>query len=522
VSRFASCLSGGAAGMTRHVLSSTAVLYHADMRDMLKERPDNSVDSVVCDPPYHLTSIVKRFGGANAAPAQYGTDGAFARASTGFMGRTWDGGDIAFRPETWAEVLRVLKPGGHVAAFGATRGYHRMTCAIEDAGFEIRDSLAWIFGTGFPKSHDVSKGIDKTSGVHVGWFGPWLKAWRTERGIAQKDIAALFPSKTGGKTGCVANWELGFNLPTPEQFNLICTTFGLPFDSLEAAEREVVGQRTTGIGTGGGSVAIMGDGTRDITAPSSTLAQEWEGWGTALKPAFEPIVLARKPLSEPTVAANVLKWRTGALNIDASRIHSGESTARVYTAKRTAPGATQNATGERHLEGVEYAGVSKEGRWPANVVTDGSDEVVGAFPQSVAGGQVRGTETSQSTDNAYGKYNKRSAVRHADGSGSAARFFYSAKASKADRNGSKHPTVKPIALMEWLVRLVTPPGGTVLDPFAGSGTTGIAATNRGFRVILCEREAEYVQDIRARFGGVDIAPLLRGLARAARIQALRA
>jgi site-specific DNA-methyltransferase (adenine-specific) len=232
-------------------LSETATLFHADCREVLRTLPGNSIDSCCTDPPYALVSIIKRFGAANAAPAK-GNE-AYVRASTGFMGKQWDTGETAFTVEFWAEVLRVLKPGAFVAAFGATRGYHRMACAVEDAGFEIRDSLAWLYGVGFPKSHNM-------------------------------------------------------------------------------------------------------DG-------------EWEGFGTALKPAFEPIVLARKPLSEKTVAANMLRWRTGALNIDASRIHAGGSEAKIYTSKRLQPGATAVATGE-HMgrQKIVYEGVTKAGRWPANVV----------------------------------------------------------------------------------------------------------------------------------------------------------
>src|SRR6185369_12687205 len=364
----------------RITLSDAATLFHDDCRNALKALPDNSVDSCCTDPPYAL----------------------------GFMGKKWDVGDVAFHVDFWAEVYRVLKPGAFVAAFGASRGYHRMACAIEDAGFEIRDSLMWMYGTGFPKSHDVSKGIDRELGaVRI----------VTREGAVKRD-------------GYGDDWDTGPSTDRPR---------------------------------------------KDL--PATPQAAEWEGWGTALKPAFEPIVLARKPLSEPTVAANVLRWRTGALNIDASRIHTEGSEARAYTVKRLKPGATLVAEGGNwRPEGddvAKYEGVTKDGRWPANVVTDGSDEVVGMFPS--AGGQLAPIST-----------------RH--------RFFYSAKASKADRAGSKHPTVKPISLMGWLATLITPPGGTILDPFAGSGTTGIAAVRKGFHVILCEREAEYVADIRARFG----------------------
>ena len=231
-------------------------------------------------------------------------------------------------------------------------------------------------------------------------------------------------------------------------------------------------------------------------APATPEAAEWEGWGTALKPAFEPIVLARKPLSEPTVAANVLRWRTGALNIGQSRVGSE---ARTYSPKGTTTNASMIRVAEDRV-GVAGAEVTVQGRWPANVCHDGSDEVVGAFPSSGGSGAARKLKRGvRSDESGWGMQDANGDLRDA-GSGSAARFFYSAKASKADRAGSKHPTVKPIALMEWLCTLITPPGGTILDPFAGSGTTGIAAINKGFRVILCEREAEYVADIRGRFG----------------------
>lgn len=405
----------------RHILSPSAALFHADCRDALRQLPDNSIDSCVTDPPYALVSIMKRFGGANAAQ---GND-AYMRASAGFMGKTWDTGETAFSTEFWAEVLRVLKPGAHVVAFGASRGYHRMACAIEDAGFEIRDSLCWIYATGFPKSHDVSKGIDKAAGVEF-------------EASPASGVGFMGPDGPGG-------------------YN-------------------VTKNKLTRVGE------------------SSAAAREWEGWGTALKPAFEPIVLARKPLSEGTVAANVLRWRTGALNIDASRIAAPDGVP-VFHKDNKRAGNTfdvgSNRTGE----------TSTQGRWPANVVHDGSDEVIGAFPNT--NGSKRGVKDPNGSMGYHGGASGLPGVvgGYDDAGGSAARFFYSAKASKQDRNGSKHPTVKPISLMEWLCTLITPPGGTVLDPFAGSGTTGIAAQNKGFQVVLCEREAEYVTDIKARFAG---------------------
>lgn len=414
-------------------------LLSGDCLDLLPTLEANSIDSVVTDPPYHLTTGKK--GGTGIASLNVNSPAGRSRISTGFMGKQWDGGDIAFRPEFWAEVLRVMKPGAHLVAFGGSRTYHRMACAIEDAGFEIRDSLMWVYGTGFPKSHDVSKGIDKAAG----------------------------------------------------------------------AEREVIGFRDPKSSVCGdappdhsGSHKYSGE-LRSCKAVTDA-ARQWEGWGTALKPAFEPIVLARKPLSEGTVAANVLRWGTGALNIDGCRIDSKPRTTHKdgdHRQKLTSKGAKGGAFGnQEHDRGASteiYAGAT--GRWPANVVHDGSDEVVGAFPNTTSGG---GQRNGAKAEGVYGVYAGNEAPREfAANSGSAARFFYSAKASKADRNGSKHPTVKPIALKQWLARLITPPGGTVLDPFAGSGTTGEACVREGFRCVLMECEPEYQTDIRRRLARLD-------------------
>jgi transcriptional regulator with XRE-family HTH domain len=387
----------------------TIDLRQGDCLDVLRTIDTNTIDAIVTDPPYGLS----------------------------FMGKRWDY-DVP-SVEVWYECLRVLKPGGHLLAFAGTRTQHRMAVRIEDAGFEIRDMIAWVYGSGFPKSLDVSKAIDKHGGASVAWFGPWFRKWRTEHGITQKQVAALFPSKTGGLTGCVANWELGFNLPTPDQFNLIRDTFGLPFDSIEAAEREVVAQqRGTVLAVAPGQDNDRSSTTLDITAPATPAAQQWAGWGTALKPALEPITVARKPLTG-TVAANVLEHGTGALNVDGCRV--GDAS----------------------------------GRWPANLIHDGSEEPAALL-------------------------------------GDAARFFYCAKASRSDRGeGNNHPTVKPTDLMRYLCRLVTPPGGTVLDPFTGSGSTGKAAALEGFHFLGIEREAEYLDIARARIRAVvDAAPLFAG------------
>jgi DNA modification methylase len=511
-------------------LDGKVTLHRGDCLEVLPLLEANSIDSCVTDPPYGLS----------------------------FMGRGWDAPDnVAFRPETWAEVLRVLKPGAHLIAFSGTRTYHRMACAIEDAGFEIRDQIGWCYGSGFPKSHDVSKGIDKRGGEYVGWFGPWLRAWREKSGTTQKQIAALFPSKTGGLTGCVANWELGLNMPTPEQFNSICTAFNLPFASLEEAEREIIGQHDGDMGGLGGQ--RLGNGGGDITRPASVAACQWQGWGTALKPAWEPIVLARKPLSESSIAANVLRWGVGAININGCRIwadtnrmdtgcsagmmaaentsislntaRSGKtqtdqcqkdskSTTSMGTKATTTP-ATSNSSQEPPTAAFTEPNTLAEkngslpgqrpqgntgpgsGRWPANLIHDGSEEVLAGFPETgvSAGGRIGNAKGAYTGIGEAGFTTDHSKGDPGFGdSGSAARFFYTAKADADDRLGSKHPTVKPIDLIQYLVRLITPAGGVVIDPFAGTGTCGEAAFREGMAAVLVEREQEYQADIVKRMG----------------------
>lgn len=451
-------------------------IHHGDSREVIKGLADKSVDSVVCDPPYALVSIVKRFGGKNAAGVKSeGASGVYKRASAGFMGQTWDTGETAFDPEFWAEVLRVLKPGGHLIAASGTRTYQHLATAIEMAGFEvgpgaeIRDMITnwlasdthasrflaslgeeqmralllafdesefagmfgWLYGSGFPKSHDVSKGIDRANG--------------DERAVVGDS----------------------------------------PF-----ASRKVNGS------AGVNSVGLNATSGAKITSAASAASAAWEGWGTALKPACEPWVLARKPLVG-TVAANVLAHGTGALNIDGCRISWPDGVApEIGTPGWGGPAKKLTAVPGQDGETIERAPPNKSGRWPANVIHDGSDEVVDAFP--LAPGQlapVGPQHGAKSSVNVYGDYGARSEFNPRGDSGSAARFFYSAKADADDRMGSKHPTVKPIDLMRYLVRLVTPPGGVVLDPFAGSGSTGVAAMLEGFESILIEREAEYVADI---------------------------
>lgn len=366
-------------------------VHHSDCVAFMRTLPDNHVDAIVTDPPYEL----------------------------GFMGKGWDKSGIANSVEMWSEALRILKPGGHLLAFSGSRTYHRMTCAIEDAGFDIRDQIMWVYGSGFPKSLDVSKAIDKAAG-------------------AEREVLGVV-----GKSGSVRN--------------CMNTDFA-----------------------GGEYMA---------TAPATDAAKQWHGWGTALKPAHEPICVARKPL-EGTVAHNVTTWGTGAMNVDGCRVEG------------VPPSVPQPSLGVR--ERVVYNfGTGKgrngemsqaSGRWPSNFVHDGSEEVTGLLDD-------------------------------------AARFFYCAKASKRDRDegcegmpevmamryGEKaqgplpqqtpakpvaqrnhHPTVKPTELMRYLCRLVTPPGGLIFDPFTGSGSTGKAAVLEGFDFLGCDMTAEYVEIARAR------------------------
>ena len=387
-------------------------LLLGDCRDRLKELPDNSIDSIVTDPPYEL----------------------------GFMGKSWDASGVAYDVRVWQECLRVLKPGGHLLSFGGSRTYHRMACAIEDAGFQIRDQIMWVYGSGFPKSLNVSKAIDKAAG----------------------------------------------------------------------AEREVIGVRTDGMSATamkpdkGWNANSMGS-VLDVTAPATAEAKVWNGWGTALKPAHEPIVLARKPL-DGTVANNVLKHGVGGINIDGCRVdfvsegdRNESTTKNQHKDFGTKPMTNNNVYGDYSM--MQPANYNPTGRFPANFIHDGSDEVLELFPSD--------------------KPNQ-----------SAARFFYCAKASKKDRNegldgfeekrpdertttgmgtfdekgvakqSNHHPTVKPTDLMRYLCRLITPPNGTVLDPFTGSGSTGKAAVLEGFSFIGVEQSEEYIAIAEARIKSV--------------------
>lgn len=402
-------------------------LLAGDCRARIRDLAADSIDAVVTDPPYALVSIGKRFGKAGAAPAK---GDVYARAASGFMGQQWDTGEVAFDRLFWGEVWRVMKPGAHLVAFGGTRSYHRLAVAIEDAGFEIRDQLAWVYGSGFPKSHDVSKGIDKAAGAE-------------RRVIAQgKAVKRMIPGADQHRAGWEKTGERVF-VPT----------------ETEAATAE---------------------------------AAAWEGWGTALKPAWEPIVLARKPLAG-TVAETVLAHGTGALNIDACRV---DAECKTGWGGKAAGGNTWDAGNSGLAKDGEPRPVA--GRWPANIVHDGSAEVVAAFPDGGKSSGGGGLKTSAGLPGVKASGHVYDGDVGYGDSGSAARFFYSAKADADDRIGSKHPTVKPVDLMQWLCRLICPPGGTVLDPFAGTGTTGEAAWREGFSAVLIEREDAFRADIARR------------------------
>jgi DNA modification methylase len=414
-------------------------VHHGNCLDILPTLPDCSVDSVVTDPPYEL----------------------------GFMGKKWDASGIAYRVDLWSEVLRVLKPGGHLLAFGGTRTYHRMAVAIEDAGFEIRDSIHWIYGSGFPKSHDVSKGIDKVNGEPDRLLK--FTAWMRTTGLTSRQIDEITDTNMGGHYLTAKSQPA---IPTAAMWQVLrphCGEVPEWVDALVArieAEREVIGKSPW---ENGANHFTPGEDhtqrvTLDITAPATDAAKQWEGWGTALKPAVEPVVVARRPLIG-TVAANVLQHGTGALNIDGTRV--GGASGRWPANVIFDPDA---ATELDRQSGVSKAGAPRSDRGIGGIWAEGNGIPVG--PQ-------------------YGD------------TGGASRFFYIAKPSKAERtcNGTVtngHPTLKPLTLMRYLVRLVTPPGGTVLEPFAGSGTTLMAATMEGFNSIGIEMTDDYLPIIEGR------------------------
>lgn len=417
-------------------------LLLGDCRELLNTLPDNSVDSCVTDPPYDLTAGKK--GGKGIASVNLDTPYGRARIGTGngaggFMGMAWDATGVAFDPDTWRKVYRVLKPGAYLLAFGGTRTQHRMVCAIEDAGFEIRDMIPWVYGSGFPKSLDLPMAIDR----ELGKTGQWI----------QQD----HPGRPGVRRRSDSNSNFG----------------------------------QTDYGEDGNE--------RHVYEPCSEEARAWSGWGTALKPALEPIVLARKPLIG-TVADNVLRYGTGGLNIDASRIPieaENRDVGRTITRNVVdRQGWGMNSTAKQ----TGVCVVRPEGRWPANLIHDGSPAVMAGFPDTAPSHQGN-PRSSAAPGEGWGMTQTGAEYNDA---GTAARFFYCAKASRADRGEDNlHPTVKPTELMRYLVKLVTPPGGTVLDLFMGSGSTGRGARLGGFDFIGIEADPAYLQIARRRITELD-------------------
>jgi site-specific DNA-methyltransferase (adenine-specific) len=438
-------------------LDGRVAVHHGDSRDVLRAYPDSHFHAVVCDPPYALVSIVKRFGAAGAPTPRGGN--VYARTSAGFMGQRWDTGETAFSADFWSEVLRVLKPGGHLIAASGARTYHRLACAVEDAGFEIRDMIEWIYAGGFPKSHDVAAGIDKLDAATARRERQLrFTAWMRSTGINAATIDLVTGSVMGSHYLTAATQPL---IATRAHLEAMRPHLGeVPswveemvddrtVESEAFKAREIAGHHASPAQASRWR-ADLGFGReaepKAITVPHTSDARAWAGWGTALKPAHEPWVLARRPF-DGTVAETVLQHGTGALNIDGCRVSGADD------------------------------GLC--GRWPANVMHDGSTTVGEALPT---------------------------------------RFFFGAKATARDRAGSRHPTVKPVDLMRYLIRLVAPPGGLILDPFAGSGTTGEAAWREGATAVLIEREADYVADIRRRLEHMLAGPEVRrrSLAAAAR------
>jgi DNA modification methylase len=404
-------------------------LIHGDCLEEMKKLAVNSIDAIVCDPPYEL----------------------------GFMGKSWDSTGIANNVQLWGEALRVLKPGGHLLAFSGTRTYHRMASAIEDAGFEVRDMIEWVYGSGFPKSLNIGKAVDKLQG----------------------------------------------NEREQTKNNVTCPDFPNPCKGHPTANR------------------CLGGGVNRHATPTKGTS-EWEGWGTALKPAHEPICMARKPLAEKTVAENVLKWGTGGINIDESRVGTEE----MKFTRASTLGNNLNMEGGKAQE--DYVGEDQIGRFPANLIHDNSEEVRECFPESNTKSTKIGNSRYKGKQYAgEGYYGTRNNENSYTDSGNASRFFksiaYYPKASKSERNkgcegleetsapkygsekritvgGSKdtalpranhHPTVKPIALMEYLIKMVSKEGATILDPFMGSGSTGVAAKQCNRNFIGIELDKDY-------------------------------
>lgn len=503
-------------------------LHLGDCLEALRGMPDNSVDSIVTDPPYGLSD--HKPADVVACMTAWLAGEPYLTNKRGFMGKTWD--SWVPGPEVWRECLRVLKPGGHVLAFAGSRTHDLMSMAMRLAGFECRDTIMYLYGSGFPKSLDVSKAIDKAGGASPREQSEMLREKRLAAGMTRDQVA----ERIGCTPASVRDWEEGrarsvgaaveFIVPSEGYREKLADLLGYSSD-----ERRLIGAASDrrGDGTGYG----LGHSGELRAGGNTEAARQWSGWGTSLKPAFEPVLMFRKPLIG-TVAENVLVHGTGALNIHGCRVGSTVETwpaSRSY--QRQDPGSES--------KGTQATGDAPPGRWPANICHDGSEEVVAGFPADRPG--ATSNSRAKSGNAVYSEQNAMPKTAGRGDTGSAARFFYCAKASKRDRdeglahikarhpaektgrkegsvglvgdadnrgqtanpyaNGgavarNHHPTVKPTDLMAYLCRLVTPPGGTVLDPFMGSGSTGKAAMREGFRFIGCEMSPEYLAIAEAR------------------------
>jgi hypothetical protein len=501
-----------------HYADESVTLYAGDALDVLRTLPDNSADSIVTDPP----------------------------AGIAFMGKAWDGAKggreqwSAWLAAIMTEALRVTKPGGHALVWALPRTAHWTACGLEDAGWEIRDRITHLFGSGFPKSLDVGKALDRIRDwTLVERLAAEIRRARTEARLSLAEIGQATLDATGGQYGTWYHrgghmfFETGRSLPSRPEWDQLRSV--LPIrpefaDVYEAAGRQVVRETTTNRNGGswadGADSGMFRTGERVVreTAPATDAARQWDGWGTALKPAAEDWWLCRRPL-EGTVAGNVVRWGTGAINVDGCRV----ATTDTLTGSGTPPLQYGGANSRPFHETAEARGVNQNpaGRWPTNAVLD------------TAAAQQLDRETGTTTSRSGGTTDRRAGgimgatvegVRDRTGhddEGGASRFFptfappdplpawkYEPKAPTHERpvvDGEAHSTVKPLDLIRWLCRLITPPGGTVLDMFAGSGTTGEAAVVEGFRAILVEREPAYLPLIVARlskpiqpdlFGGV--------------------
>ena len=463
----------------------TNSIVTGDCFEVLDDLPEGSVHAVVTDPPYFL-------------------------GDSGFMSRDWDDFSDSRQYQEWcrewAELCRrVLKPGGHLLAFGGNTRHHRLFTGVEDAGFEIRDTLTWHYGSGFPKASDISKTIDKRKyqfDHDISEFQDYIQERREDKGLSTRDVAEHFADEGQEPTGCVWNWE-NEQLPDWENYNQLKEILDLDdrFDELmlkEAADREVIETRHD---SGNRDIEILtGDGQDyEVTNPELDLAKKWDGWKTGLKPATEFVVMARKPY-DGAIVEGVLEHGTGALNIDACRVGGDVDTTRPDGPNNPEIYGPQT-NGDR--------GSNTGGRYPANVVfdetaADALDAEVGVTKSKSGGkstgfsGDVYGDNSDEYADNEQERIGY-------DGEGGPSRYFYTSKASRSERTEggaieNDHPTVKPIDLMEWLIKLVTREGQVVLDPFAGSGTTCKAAKALNREFIGIERQAKYADVARVRCG----------------------